>query len=293
MTAPAELLAPDTAMGAVTLRVGDLDRIISYYRDAVALDLISHVGDIAVLGRGGVPALVLQHAPELKDPEPRSAGLFHTAILFDTEAALAASVYSVASRFPRSFTGSSDHLVSKAFYFTDPEGNGVELYWDRDRTEWSWAHGQIEMSTLFLDPNAFLQEHLSPSSIDDPHASGLGGASVGHVHLSVGDVAQARDFYVDTLGFEVTATYGPSALFVSAGGYHHHMAMNVWNSLGAGRRQQSLGLGQVEIVLPDADAVSEVDDRLRHHGLQTANDGLAVTVADPWDNTILLKPATA
>ncbi|WP_290806046.1 VOC family protein [Herbiconiux sp.] len=293
MTNAADLLAPDTAMGAVTLRVGDLDRMIAYYRDAVALDLISHVGDIAVLGRGGVPALILQHAPELKNPEPRSAGLFHTAILFDTEAALAASVYSVATRFPQSFTGSSDHLVSKAFYFTDPEGNGVELYWDRDRTEWSWAHGQIEMSTLFLDPNVFLQEHLSQESVDDPRAPALGGAAIGHVHLSVGDVPQARDFYVDKLGFEVTTTFGPSALFVSAGGYHHHMAMNVWNSQGAGRRQQTLGLGQVEIVLPHADDIAAVDDRLRHHGLQTANDGRTVTVADPWDNTLLLRPASA
>jgi catechol 2,3-dioxygenase len=293
MTNTTDILAPDTAMGAVTLRVGDLDRMISYYRDAVTLDLISHDlsshdGDLAVLGRGGVPAVVLQHAPELKNPEPRAAGLFHTAILFDTQQALAAAVYSVAQRFPNSFTGSSDHLVSQAFYFTDPEGNGVELYWDRDRSTWSWAHGQIEMSTLFLDPNAFLQQHLTPEVVDDPR---IGAASIGHVHLSVGDVPQARDFYVDKLGFEVTTTYGPSALFVSAGGYHHHMAMNVWNSAGAGRRQQTLGLGQVEIVLPDADELAATDARLRHHGLQTADDGRSVTVSDPWDNTIVLRAA--
>ncbi|WP_066039640.1 VOC family protein [Herbiconiux solani] len=284
-----DLLAPDTAMGAVTLRVGDLDRMIAYYRDAVTLDLISQHGDTAVLGRGGVPAMILQHAPELKNPEPRSAGLFHTAIVFETEAALAAAVYSVAQRFPHSFTGSSDHLVSKAFYFTDPEGNGVELYWDRDRTSWSWTHGQIEMSTLYLDPNAFLQQNLTEELVEDPR---IGGASVGHVHLSVGDVATARDFYVDTLGFEVTSAFGSQALFVSAGGYHHHMAMNVWNSLGAGRRQQTLGLGQVEIVLPDADGVAATEERLRHHGLQTANDGRTVTVADPWNNTLLLRTPT-
>ncbi|MFB2555596.1 VOC family protein [Herbiconiux liangxiaofengii] len=290
MTDHTDLLAPDTVMGAVTLRVGDLDRMIPYYRDAVTLDVIAQQGDSAVLGRGGVPAVILKHAPELKNPEPRAAGLFHTAILFESEAALAAAVYSVATRFPHSFTGSSDHLVSKAFYFDDPEHNGVELYWDRDRTEWSWVHGQIEMSTLYLDPNVFLEQHLTPESVADPR---LGGASVGHVHLSVGDVATARDFYVDTLGFEVTVGLGASALFVSAGGYHHHMAMNVWNSRGAGRRQQTLGLGQVEIVLPDADGVASVDDRLRQHGLQTANDGRTVTVADPWDNTILLRPAAA
>ncbi len=286
MTNAADLLAPDTTMGAVTLRVGNLDRMVAYYRDAVALDVISQQGDIAVLGRGCVPAMVLQHAPELKSPGSREAGLFHTAILFDTEEALAASVYSVAQRFPNCFTGSSDHLVSKAFYFTDPENNGVELYWDRDRSTWSWTHGQLEMSTLYLDPNAFLQEHLTQAVVDEPR---IGAASIGHVHLSVGDVPQARDFYVDKLGFEVTTTYGPSALFVSAGGYHHHMAMNVWNSAGAGRRQPTLGLGQVEIVLPDADGVAATEERLRHHGLQTANDGATVTVSDPWNNTILLR----
>jgi catechol 2,3-dioxygenase len=282
-----DLLAPDTAMGAVTLRVGDLDRMIDYYRDAVLLDVIAQEGDSAVLGRAGVPAVILQHAPELRNPEPRSAGLFHTAIVFDSEAALAAAVYSVASRFPHSFTGSSDHLVSKAFYFDDPEHNGVELYWDRARTEWSWTHGQIEMSTLYLDPNTFLQQNLTPETLAAPRA---GGVAVGHVHLSVGDVAAARDFYVEKLGFETTASLG-SALFVSAGGYHHHMAMNVWNSLGAGRRQPALGLGQVEIVLPDADDVGATDERLRHHGLQTANDGFGLTVSDPWDNTIRVTPA--
>jgi catechol 2,3-dioxygenase len=289
MTNATELLAPDTTMGAVTLRVGDLDRMIAYYRDAVTLDVISEQGGIAVLGRGGVPALVLQHAPELRNPEPRSAGLFHTAVLFDTQEDLAAAVYSVATRFPNSFTGSSDHLVSKAFYFTDPEGNGVELYWDRDRTEWSWAHGQIEMSTLYLDPNAFLREHLTEETVDGPRT---GGATIGHVHLSVGDVTTAHDFYVGTLGFEVTSAFGSSALFVSAGGYHHHMAMNVWNSRGAGRRQPTLGLGQVEIVLPDADGLAATDARLRHHGLQTADDGRTVTVSDPWNNTLVLRAAT-
>jgi catechol 2,3-dioxygenase len=288
MTNATDLLAPTTAMGAVTLRVGDLDGMIAYYRDAVTLDLIALEGDRAVLGRGGVPAVVLQHAPELKSPEPRSAGLFHTAILFDSEAALAAAVYSVAARFPNSFTGSSDHLVSKAFYFDDPEGNGVELYWDRDRSQWSWTHGQIEMSTLFLDPNAFLRENLTDAAMADPR---FGAAGVGHVHLSVGDVAQADDFYVKKLGFETTIALGGQALFVSAGGYHHHMAMNVWNSRGAGRRQPTLGLGQVEIVVPDADDVASTDNRLRHYGLQTTNDGRTLTVSDPWDNTIQVRPA--
>ncbi|PPH86925.1 VOC family protein [Rathayibacter sp. AY1D5] len=270
-------------MGAVTLRVADLDGMIAYYRDAVTLELLSHDGPVAVLGRGGVPAVILQHAPELVHASPRSAGLFHTAILFESEAALAAAVYSVATRHPGSFTGSSDHLVSKAFYFDDPEHNGVELYWDRDRTQWSWTHGRIEMSTLFLDPNAFLQEHLTEESIAQPR---LGGASVGHVHLSVGDVATAKEFYVDRLGFETTIAYGGQALFVSAGGYHHHMAMNTWNSAGAGRRQQALGLGQVEIMVPGADDLGALGERLARSGVATRDDGRTLAFEDPWANAI-------
>ncbi|PPF11285.1 VOC family protein [Rathayibacter sp. AY1A5] len=270
-------------MGAVTLRVADLDGMIAYYRDAVTLELLSHDGPVAVLGRGGVPAVILQHAPELVHASPRSAGLFHTAILFESEAALAAAVYSVASRHPGSFTGSSDHLVSKAFYFDDPEHNGVEMYWDRDRTQWSWTHGRIEMSTLFLDPNAFLQEHLTEESIAQPR---LGGASVGHVHLSVGDVATAKEFYVDRLGFETTIAYGGQALFVSAGGYHHHMAMNTWNSAGAGRRQQALGLGQVEIVVPGADDLGALGERLARSGVATRDDGRTLAFEDPWANAV-------
>ncbi|WKK72997.1 VOC family protein [Rathayibacter oskolensis] len=283
-----DLLAPDTTMGAVTLRVADLDGMIAYYRDAVTLDLLSHDGPVAVLGRGGVASVILQHAPELRHAAPRSAGLFHTAILFESEAALAAAVYSVATRHPGSFTGSSDHLVSRAFYFDDPEHNGVELYWDRDRSQWSWTHGQIEMSTVFLDPDAYLQEHLTPEAIEQPR---LGGASVGHVHLSVGDVATARDFYVDRLGFETTTTYGGQALFVSAGGYHHHMAMNTWNSRGAGRRQLALGLGQVEILVPGADDLGALDERLRSTGVATRDDGRTLAFEDPWSNAIRVRTA--
>ncbi|CAD6006605.1 Catechol 2,3-dioxygenase [Agreia sp. COWG] len=288
MTMNQDLLSAQTGMGAVTLRVGDLDGMIAYYRDAVTLELQNHEGDVAVLGRRDVPVVILQHAPELRHAAPRSAGLYHTAILFESEPALAAALYSVAQHAPGTFTGSADHLVSKAFYFTDPEGNGVELYWDRARTEWSWAHGQIEMATLFIDPNDFLQQNVTPELVENPR---LGGASVGHVHLSVGDVATAREFYVDKLGFETTAALGNTALFVSAGGYHHHMAMNVWESRGAGRRPLALGLGRVEIVVPSLDEVGRVGERLDHFRTPTRDDGASLTVTDPWNNEIRVVAA--
>jgi len=283
MTGNQNLLAADTSMGAVTLRVADLDAMTTYYRDAVALEVLSADGDTAVLGRGTTPVMILVSAPELKNASPRDAGLFHTAILFETEEALAASVYSVAQKHPRSFTGSADHLVSKAFYFSDPENNGVELYWDRDRSGWSWVHGSIEMATLQLDPNEFLQQNLTEQAVLQPV---IGGAQVGHVHLQVGDVATAREFYVNRLGFEATTSFGDSALFVSAGGYHHHMAMNTWNSRGAGPRTLALGLAQVDIRVPSTDDLGHLSERLTHFGHQIRDDGRAVSFDDPWNNLI-------
>ena len=288
----AGLLAADTGMGAVTLRVGDLDAMIRYYRDAVTLELLSHDGPVAVLGRGSTPIVILEHAPELRHASPRDAGLFHTAILFDTREALATAIYSVASKHPGTFTGSADHLVSEAFYFTDPEGNGIELYFDRDRSKWSWAHGTIEMATLYLDPNEYLREHLTEGGADAAAAcTGLGDAVVGHVHLSVGDVASAREFYVERLGFETTAEMGDQALFVSAGGYHHHMAMNTWNSRGAGRRGLALGLGKVEIVVPSADDLGDLGERMGHYRVATRDDGLTLAFDDPWANLVVVRAA--
>lgn len=283
-------LADDTEMGAVTLKVRNLDNMIKYYTEALPLEVLAQEGASAIVGRGSRPLVILEHAPELQHASPRAAGLFHTAILFETETALAAAVYAVAQYAPNTFTGSSDHLVSKAFYFNDPEGNGIELYWDRDRSEWSWVHGQVEMDTLFLDPNQYLRDYLTEDAMQDPM---IGGATIGHVHLQVGDIAGARKFYVDWLGFDATHANTPGALFVSAGGYHHHMAMNVWNSRGAGPRDNTLGLGEVDIVLPSTDALGEVTDRVRHYGVQVADDGQTVSFQDPWANVLRLQAETA
>ncbi|MDQ1598392.1 MAG: catechol 2,3-dioxygenase [Microbacteriaceae bacterium] len=286
-----EILAADTTMGPVTLLVGDLDAMTKYYRDAVSLRVLvgaeraagTDADNTVTLGRGTTPVIILVHAPELKHASAHEAGLFHTAILFETEEALAAAVYSVAQKYPNTFTGSSDHLVSKAFYFTDPEGNGVELYWDRDRSAWSWTHGTLEMSTLYLDPNLFLREHLTEAAVAEPV---IGGATVGHVHLQVGDVETARQFYVHLLGFETMGELPGSALFVSAGGYHHHLAMNTWNSRGAGPRQLALGLSRIDIRVPSNDDLGALTERMSHHGIQIRDDGRAVSFDDPWANTI-------
>ena len=282
-TSPDQLLPADLSMGAVTLRVADLEAMTAYYRDALHLVVQSSIAGQVTLGRRQVPVVVLQHAPELRHAGPRQAGLFHTAVLFETEADLAAAVYAVATRHPGSFTGSADHLVSKAFYFTDPEGNGVELYTDRDRTTWSWTHGTVEMASLLLDPQQYLREHLDEQAValadDRP-------AAVGHVHLCVGDVDTARAFYVDQLGFATTSEWSGQALFVSAGGYHHHMAMNTWTSRGAGRRRATLGLGLVRIQLGTGDELGALGERLARHRVPLADDGRTLSFDDPWSNRI-------
>jgi catechol 2,3-dioxygenase len=137
------------------------------------------------------------------------------------------------------------------------------------------------MATLMLDPNDFLREFRAPEPSDT-----TGSASVGHVHLSVGDVATAREFYVDRLGFQTTAELGSSALFVSAGGYHHHMAMNTWNSRGAGKRRLALGLGLVRIEVPTDDDLHALGDRLHHYGLPQRDDGRVLGFDDPWLNRV-------
>ncbi len=278
-----DILSAGTAMGAVTLKVAELDRMIEFYRDGVGLHLLSQDGDSAILGRPGRPSLVLQFAPELRHASEHEAGLFHTAFLFAQKADLAAAVYSVAQKHPSSFTGSSDHFVSNAFYFDDPEGNGVELYWDTDRQFWEWDGDSVRMGTVYLDPNAFLQENLTEAGAEKP---GDGDAGVGHVHLKVGDIATAKRFYVDTLGFETTFEYGTQALFVSAGGYHHHVGMNTWQSSGAGTRTPALGLGQVAIEVPTLDDLGTLRERLASASIKVADDGKELSFDDPWANLV-------
>lgn len=289
-----ETISPDTTMDAVTLRVGDLDGMSAYYSNALALSPIeerTRGGEVRrVLGRGTTPMVRLVHTPGLPAVDPRQAGLFHTAFLFDDAPSLAATVYRAAQVPQSRFVGASDHLVSEAFYFTDPEGNGIELYTDRARDTWAHVDGEIQMATNYLDPNSYLQQHLTQEVLDaEPGRAGR----VGHVHLQVGDVAQARAFYVDALGFEATATGYPGALFASAGGYHHHIAMNSWQSAGAGPRAASLGLGDVAIAVPARDDLDAVAARLRSRRVAFAADGSTLRISDPWGTQVSLAVAGA
>jgi catechol 2,3-dioxygenase len=286
MTAEAtsqDLLPADLTMGTVMLKVGDMKVMTDYYQRALGLEVVAEQDGGLYLGRLQKPLVHLAPAPGLNLPGRGEAGLFHTALLFENQADLAATIATAAQYDPRFFTGSADHLVSEAFYFNDPEGNGIELYWDRPRSNWSWNGTDVVMDSLALPPQRYLEQHLTEESLERQRGSVAG---VGHVHLQVGDVQSARDFYVGILGFEKTAGWHGQALFVSAGRYHHHMAMNVWNSRGAGPRKDTLGLGEVLIEVPSGDDVGALADRLKVAGLPAHHTGAELRFEDPWRNRI-------
>lgn len=280
--------APDgTRMDTVELLVSDLDAMTEFYRRAVTLDVLDQAGPTATLGRGGVASIVLRQDKDLPGRDSRGAGLYHTAIVFQDQARLAAALASMAQHAGRLYEGSADHLVSEAFYFRDPEGNGLELYRDRPRDQWTiHPDGTVQMASEALDPNQFLQRWYDPEIVED---STDATAAIGHVHLQVGDIPTARRFYQGILGFDVTADLG-SALFLSAGGYHHHLGMNTWHSAGAGPRAATLGLGDVRILVPMRDDVEAFGERLRGNGISAADDGRVLRFSDPWGTRLAITP---
>jgi len=230
------------SIGRVALTVHDLDRVSDFYQQAVGLHLLRAEAGFAALGVDHKVLLELRCDPAARRRAPREAGLFHTAFLLPTRADLGRwTGHARQTRQP--LVGASDHGVSEALYLTDPEGNGIEVYADRPRSSWSWENGQVAMVTESLDMEALIASGGPQSWQGIPT-----GSIVGHVHLQVGALAPAEAFYSGVLGLEVTCRY-PGAVFYGSGGYHHHLATNIWNSRGAGVRiEPSTGLADVEIV---------------------------------------------
>lgn len=278
-------LHADTHMGRLELRVRDMTTMLAFYTRGVGLEPLADEPGSVTLGHAGTPIVRLTESKDLRPARRTDAGLFHTAVLYEDLTPLAAALVRLYQHYPQTYAGTGDHLVSQAFYFTDPEGNGVELYHDRPRDQWEWTGSEVRMATLYIDPADFVSKHLTGV---DPASLPAARATLGHVHLQVGDVASAQEFYVDALGFDRTAALGNSALFVSAGGYHHHMAMNVWNSRGAGPRQNTLGMGVVDILVPTTEELMKTDERLRTAGHSPSFDGRTLTALDPWRNEIRL-----
>ena len=220
-------------IGAVALKVRDLDRLTAFYRDVLGLAVLDHSNQGTTLGAGGVAFVHLEDRPDVKPDDTREAGLYHTAFLMPTRGDLARWVLHVA-RNKTPLTGASDHGVSEAFYLDDPEGNGIEVYHDRPVESWQWTGNELKMITDPLDIDDILRE-VQPTAT---FAGAPDGLRIGHIHLRVGDIARAETFYRDALGLEVTRRrHGAS--FMSSGRYHHHIGNNVWHSAGAGRRDEN------------------------------------------------------
>ncbi|MGI8610563.1 MAG: VOC family protein [Candidatus Dormibacteria bacterium] len=211
-------------LGEVTLKVLDLDAQVDFYKH-FGMRLLGRDGDIASLGAEGTPLLRLTRLVDGHRRPPRTAGLYHFALLLPSEANLGAFVrYAAAEHLP--FVGAADHLVSEALYFEDPEGNHIEVYRDRPEADWTWSEGAVEMATLPLDLNRL---------------AGLAGAKwegfppptvLGHMHLNVGDLDRSQAFY-ETLGMTVMAEMGGFMRFMSWDNYHHHLGLNLAQGRGA------------------------------------------------------------
>ncbi|WP_210422804.1 VOC family protein [Cryobacterium sp. BB307] len=276
-TPPASLIDADTRMGAVELVTSNIEALTDFYGPAgVGLSLLGETDGIRSLGVDGEE--IIRLVPADADPAgPGDAGLYHSAILFPDSPALAGSLARLAGQYPGLYQGSADHAVSHAFYFADPDGNGVELYVDTPRDQWVWEDGQVQMGSAPLDVNAFIGEHLGDEASGD--------ATMGHVHLKVGDLERAEEFYADSLGFAVTARAN-GAIFLAAGGYHHHVAANTWGSAGAGVRPATLGLGSLELVVPEASELDAIGTRLTEAGVTFERTDAVLTVADPWGTVV-------
>jgi catechol 2,3-dioxygenase len=279
---------PGTRLGAVRLAVADLDRMRDFYRDAVGLRELDPADGVVRLGADGEAIVELVAEPGAL-PRPRgTSGLFHMAIRVPSRADLARALQRIAEAGWR-LGGASDHLVSEALYLSDPEGNGIELYRDRPPEEWPVRDGQLQMDTLPLDLDGVLSELRR----EDAEAGMPPGTRMGHVHLNVGDLAAAEAFYSGGLGFGVMVRGYPGALFVSAGGYHHHIGLNTWAGEGAPPPPSgSRGLLQFEVVLPGAEQVAIEESRLRQAGFEPEreDEGERVSVSDPSGNRVVLVP---
>ena len=283
--APAKAaVPPDTRVGAVHLSVADLGRSIDYYESAIGLRVHDRDGGRAALGTGGEDLLVLREEPGAR-PARGHSGLYHFALLMPERPDLARWL-AHAAREQVPLVGMSDHYVSEAIYLSDPDEHGIEVYWDRPREVWE---GQVaeRMTTLPLDVGDLL------GVLDDPRTEPFErlaqGTVMGHVHLRVAEIPATAAFYCDALGFAMMAAFGAQAAFMSAGGYHHHLGANTWESRGRGQPPPGHAtLEQATIVLPAAADV----ERLAHEAEQVGatperRDG-GVLVRDPSGNPVLL-----
>jgi len=284
-----EQLPAETTLGSIRLTAGDQRRLADFYEQVVGLRAVERRDGVVALGADlGRPVVELAAAPDAPTRPGGTTGLFHLAILVPSRADLAHALRRVSESGWR-FTGASDHLVSEALYLRDPEGNGIEIYRDRPRSEWRHSDGELEMDTLPLDLESVLEEARGADATADAMPSGT---RLGHVHLNVSELSASEVFYGSGLGLDVTVRGYPGALFLSAGGYHHHVGLNTWMGEGAppppaGAR----GLDRYEVVVPGEDAVEDAGRRFARAGVETARSEQGLLATDPSGNRLLVRSA--
>lgn len=278
MSSNTDTLPEGARVGRSALRVSDLEELTEFYRDVVGLHVLRHSETTAVLGVDGTPLLVLERDETAPARHRAEAGLYHNAFKVPSRAALGDALERIRKRWQ--LGGTADHHVSEALYLTDPEGNGVEIYRDLPREEWPVTDdGRIQIATDSLDLSS-----IEAAATGDTRVPS--GTVTGHIHLEVSSLDAFEDFYVNTLGFEVQTTVS-RALFVSAGGYHHHLGANTWHR--RTKPAEGRGLSWFEIVVPDSQRFDAVRDRIADRGvpLTDTDDGFVVT--DPDDIEIRFR----
>ncbi len=284
--APAYRLPDATRIGAVYLQVSNLQRSLDYYEHVIGLRVAAREADRATLTAhdDARPLVELHEKPGVTPPPKRGFfGLYHFAILLPSRADLGRLVANLASMGLR--MGAADHLVSEAIYLTDPDGLGIEVYCDRPRENWDVRGQELVMETEPLD----LME-LVRAGEDLPWQGAPLGTTMGHVHLHVGNLEEGEAFYHRALGFDKMVWSYPGALFLSAGGYHHHLGTNTW-SPGPAASDEQARLLEWELVVPSAADAAAAAGSLAAAGYETEADDTSWTVRDPWGTRLRIAPS--
>lgn len=256
-----------THIGRIGIVARDAAAMSQYYQQIVGLRELANSGGHITLGAGDLPLMEIEQSNAVRPDDPRSAGLYHTAFLLPSRTDLGRWIRHAIEKRIR-VDGAADHLVSEALYLTDPEGNGIEIYADRPADSWDWEGRSVRMATDPLDADGILASAAGAPAWD----GAPGNSIIGHVHLRVGDVRAAEGFWNRDVGFDTVLNYGGQAVFLSTGGYHHHIGANSWQSRGAGPRDKDrTGLQWVELL-----GKGPVAER---------------TLTDPWGTEIVLRSA--
>jgi catechol 2,3-dioxygenase len=280
---------PETRIGHVALTVADIARSLSFYEEVLGFAVERRGAEVVLRAGSGEPLIQLAELPGAQPKPQHTTGLYHYAIRLPDRASLALVLQQL-QQTGYGVQGASDHGVSEALYLADPDGNGIEIYRDRPSEEWPRQGDALEMGTASLDVADLL---ATPSTASSGWHGAPEGTDIGHVHLHVADLDAARRFYCDALGFTLMQRYGHSALFVSAGGYHHHIGLNTWAGAGAPPPpDDAVGLRYFALRLPGTGALDALVAHCAEVGIATTDTPEGIRVADPSGNTVLLTTAT-